>query len=171
MLITLVGSTRFHRWFDVWNVALTLAGHTVLALSRHPAAGLGLVLSEEKDKHLLDEAHRRKILFSDAVLLLNPFAYLGASSISEITYARTQGKRLFALESWGISCGIGPAHFEEVQKNAAIFSVPSGFGSPIDTTSRAGFAYPWDLLGEEHRRALVAFIEREIGASLLGRKE
>lgn len=147
MIITLCGSARFEPWFHIWNEVLTLSGHTVFGLAVYPSVKGGEKnWYTDAEKARLDRAHLEKIRNSNAVFVLNPFAYLGESTLNEITFAREQGKLLYALESWGKGNGIGPRHFKKVQNAAAKF-VPVGFGSPIDTM-HPEFHGPWDLLPE-----------------------
>lgn len=134
MIVTLCGSARFEPWFHLYNEVLTLSGHTVFGLAVYPSTKAGQKnWYSENEKRLLDEAHLRKIDASDAVLVLNPFAYLGESTLREIDYARQRGKKLYILESWGEGLGISKMHFESVRRAAANAWVPEGFGSPIDT--------------------------------------
>lgn len=156
MILTLCGSARFEPWFHAWNEALTLAGHCVFSLAAFPSQHAG-----DKDwytpeqKLALDRAHFAKIAASDAIVVLNPYAYLGESTLREI---KARAEAAYFLESWGKGCGIGRNHGIEARAAARAFGVPVGFGSPINTFDRSA----WDpkLLGEggAERGVLVEMI-------------
>lgn len=135
MIITLCSSARFERWFHAWTEALGLSGHAAFGLCAYPSLHDG-----DKDwytpeqKLTLDAVHRAKIAASDAVLVLNPFAYLGESTLAELRHAEALRKRVFVLESWGRGNGITSAHNSVVRAAAAALGVPAGYGSPVDTT-------------------------------------
>ncbi len=134
MIITLCGSNRFEAEFKAWNKALSLAGHVVHSLSVYPSdEGNDAKRYTDEDKLMLDQVHKQKIFFSDAILVLNRFAYIGTSTMSEIEFARTHSKRRFALESWGKGYGITDAHRELYRASAICAGVPSSYASPIDT--------------------------------------
>lgn len=156
MIITLCGSARFEKLFHLWNEVLTLSGHTVFGLSVYPSLKKGTKnWYSDEEKELLDAAHRRKIDASDAILVINHFAYVGESTLKEIKYARRTGKRLYALESWGI----GSNHTLAYQNLAKKYKT-WGFASPLDTFY-PHFYEPWSLLPEadEFRSNLVRKID------------
>ncbi len=159
MIVTLCGSTRFTRWFQAWNRALSLAGHCVFSLSAYPtdapfAAEAGVSGVKEK----LDETHKKKIAASQAVVLLNPYAYIGESTLRELEYASTLGVRIYAIESWGRGHGITAAHYDHVRRAAKMLGVPDGFVSPVSTCD---YGFAMNLLGDAGplRSALVAMVE------------
>lgn len=136
MKITLCGSARFEEYFKFWNEMLSLYGHTVYTLSVYPSQKeSGKDWYTEEEKLTLDQVHLDKIDNSDAIFVINPFAYLGESTLKEIQFAQDTGKQIFCLESWGEGDGIGDNHYEHVQKLARWFKVPEYFGSPIKTSS------------------------------------
>lgn len=147
MIVTLCGSARFEDHFKTWNEALTMAGHTVFTLTRYPSEKGAKLWYTDAQKAALDEAHKRKINASEAVLVLNVFGYMGESTLGEVAHAKARGKKLYALESWGKGNGIGGNHFDHVQA-ACRRVVPDYRGSPIDTTSNSGFRYAFDLLDD-----------------------
>lgn len=161
MIVTMIGSARFEPWFRIWNEALTRAGHNVFGPCAKPCAAAKMIGAT---------VSTLQIAASDAVLVLNVFAYVGESTLREIAEAHRLGKRVFTLESWGVGNGIGRNHYQRVQDAAKKYGVPAGFGSPFDARQGPnGFAY--SLLGEggPERSALVDFIhERE--AELVGRE-
>lgn len=148
MIVTLCGSARFEDHFKTWNEALTMAGHTVFTLTRYPSEKGAKLWYTDAQKKALDEAHKRKINASEAVLVLNVFGYMGPSTLSEVEHAKARRKQIYALESWGKGNGIGSSHFDYVQEARRRF-IPEGYvGSPIDTTSSSGFRYAYDLLDD-----------------------
>lgn len=171
MIVTLCGSARFEPWFHLWNRALSLAGHAVFGLSSYPSQNEGVKeWYTPEDKVVLDKVHKDKISASDAVLILNPFAYLGESTLSELAWAKDQKKKIYTLESWGEGCGIGHNHNQTVQQAARDFGV-WGARSPVDTIQDRGYyLYPFDLFGEAgaHRSRLVALVLAEQEAIKVG---
>lgn len=156
MIVTLCGSARFEDHFKTWNESLTMAGHTVFTLTRYPSEKGSKLWYTDAQKLALDEAHKRKINASEAVLVLNVFGYMGPSTLGEVEHAKARGKPLYALESWGKGNGICGMHFDRVQA-ACRRIVPEYRGSPIDTTSPA-FRCAYDLfdgLSYDERGPLV----------------
>lgn len=147
MIVTLCGSARFEDHFKTWNEALTMAGHTVFTLTRYPSEKGAKLWYTDAQKAALDDAHKRKINASEAVLVLNVFGYMGPSTLGEIEHAKARGKKLYALESWGKGNGICAMHYDHVQE-ARRRMIPEGYvGSPIDTTSPT-FRYAYDLFDD-----------------------
>lgn len=103
MIITLCGSNRFESEFKKWNERLTLQGHVVFSLGVYPS-DKGLSDSEkwytDEQKAVLDHVHKLKIKASDAILVLNVDGYVGESTSSEIIYAQSQNKIIYALNLW-----------------------------------------------------------------------
>lgn len=99
MIITLCGSARFNSLFRSWDEKLTLEGHTVFNLSVDPRDKEGVKdWYDERTKMLLDLAHLRKILYSDAIVVINKDGYVGESTSREIAWAKTLGKQVFFIE-------------------------------------------------------------------------
>ncbi len=125
MIITLCGSARFEPWFHMWNRALGLAGHCVFGLSSYPSQNEG-----DKDwytpeqKEVLDKVHFDKIKASDAILVLNCFAYIGESTLRELEYAKHLGRRVYMLESWGEGYGISINHTKEWRDSTRLTVCP-----------------------------------------------
>jgi len=135
MKITLCGSARFEDYFKFWNEMLSLYGHTVYTLSVYPSQKeAGKDWYNEEEKITLDQVHLDKISNSEAILVLNPFAYVGDSTLREVEFAKQHGKQVFFLESWAKGFGLEPdVHYEHVLNLSRYFGVPDCFGSPIDT--------------------------------------
>lgn len=148
MKITLCGSARFEEYFKFWNEMLSLYGHTVYTLSVYPSQkDSNKDWYTEDEKKVLDQVHLDKISNSDAIFVINPFAYLGESTLKEIQFAERTGKQIFCLESWAMGNGISEhMHHGYVVKLAKWFGVPDEFGSPRDTHKFEGDYSP-NLLG------------------------
>jgi hypothetical protein len=102
-IVCLCGSTRFWRDFMEWQDIESRAGKIVLTVGCfvHPPEGAGQGIYREvspAEKEKLDELHLRKIDMADEVLILNRGGYLGASTKSELQYARKMHKRVRLLE-------------------------------------------------------------------------
>lgn len=147
MKITLCGSARFEEYFKFWNEMLSLYGHTVYTLSVYPSQKeVGKDWYSEEEKKILDKVHLDKISNSDAIFVINPFAYLGESTLKEIEFAEATGKQIFCLESWGKGLGLSDMHYDHIKKLASWFNVPMYFGSPVDVSKYDGPHSP-KLLG------------------------
>lgn len=96
MLITLCGSARFEDLFHKINEELSLAGHVVYALSVYPSLKAGdKDWYTEEQKAILDKVHLEKIRHSDAIVVINPEDYKGKSTLNEIAYANSIGRRIY----------------------------------------------------------------------------
>ena len=105
MRLTLCGSTRFRKEFDLWNANLTLMGHVVYSLgmfgkeaSDQGKPNENIEVTEDEKRHL-DMVHFAKIDNSDGVVVLNVHGYVGESTKREVRWARMKGKQVFWLES------------------------------------------------------------------------
>jgi hypothetical protein len=170
MIITLCGSARFEPWFHMWNEALSLSGHCVFALSSYPSLNAGEKdWYTEEQKKVLDAVHKGKIDASHAILVLNVFAYVGESTLSEIVHAKEHRKKLYSLESWGEGNGVGTNHFLHVRDAALRHIGRPHFGSPISTVHDGRPFYgPWELLppGGVERTAIVARLKKREAEAL-----
>lgn len=100
MIITLCGSAKFESAFHSWNKRLTLDGHTVFSLACFPSIEGRKDWYTAKQKLLLDGAHKRKILASDAIFVIDQqhrsgLTYIGESTKLEIEFAIQQCKRIY----------------------------------------------------------------------------
>lgn len=105
-IVCLCGSTRFYQEFQEANFKLTLEGKIVLTVGFYPHASMEAHHQEdlgitEQQKEELDELHKRKIDLADEVFIINKGKYLGASTLSELRYAREMGKVVRFLEPYG----------------------------------------------------------------------
>lgn len=95
-VITLCGSTRFREAFWEAQKRLTLDGNIVISV------GLGHAGDDEVwtegIKEMLDDMHKRKIDMADEIYVINVGGYIGASTRSEIEYAKATGKAVRYLE-------------------------------------------------------------------------
>ncbi len=96
-IVCLCGSTRFSEAFQKANFDETLAGRIVLTIGCDMRSDEALHLTDQ-DKQRLDELHKRKVDLADEILVLNVGGYVGASTASEIDYARAHNKRIRWLE-------------------------------------------------------------------------
>lgn len=94
-IITLCGSTRFKEDFERVNRELTLAGNIVISVGAFGHAGD--VFSDDQ-KVMLDDIHKRKIDMADEIFVINKNGYIGASTRSEIEYAKNHGKPVNYME-------------------------------------------------------------------------
>ena len=92
-VVTLCGSTRFKDDFLKAQEFLTLAGNIVISvgLFGHADKKYGDEITPAV-KEMLDDMHKRKIDMADSIMVINKDDYIGASTASEISYARATGK-------------------------------------------------------------------------------
>ena len=94
-VITLCGSTKFKDDFFAIQNKLTFEGNIVLS-------PIFFDKSEENKidsiKKMLDEMHKRKIDMADEIFVINKNGYIGASTKTEIEYAKNAGKKVNYLE-------------------------------------------------------------------------
>lgn len=94
-IVCLCGSTRFMDEFRRQNSRLTLEGKIVLSVGCDTKADWE---ENAEAKIAVDALHKRKIDLSDRVFIINPGGYIGASTASEIAYARQCGRPISWLE-------------------------------------------------------------------------
>lgn len=97
-VITLCGSTRFKEQFLEAQKRLTLAGNIVITVGLFGHSGDDEVWAEGT-KEMLDDMHKRKIDMADSIYVINVGGYIGASTRSEIEYARINRKEILYLEN------------------------------------------------------------------------
>lgn len=88
-IVTLCGSTRFQRAFELATKYETLDGRIVLSVGFFSHAEGQTV--DRKIKAKLDVLHVRKIEMSDEILVLNVDEYIGESTEREIEVALSYG--------------------------------------------------------------------------------
>ncbi len=93
MIITLIGSKRFQPWFDMWQEVLNLTGHTTHIMISFDNIMLG---KNKRNAYFINDT----IKSSDAVMLINQFAYIGEQTLKELNYAIELNKTIIALDSW-----------------------------------------------------------------------
>ncbi len=101
-VITLCGSTRFKDAFERVQKQLTLEGNIVLSVGFFkPSQDEGNEIENIslKTKEMLDDMHKRKIDMAEEIFVINVGDYIGASTKSEIEYARATGKKIRYLEA------------------------------------------------------------------------
>jgi hypothetical protein len=157
MIITLCGSKRFESWFHAWNEALTLSGHLVFAPASHPSIGMDYTEEEER---VLDAVHKAKIDASEAILVLNVFAYMADGALAKVLHAR-EGQGGLLPRELGMGLGIDTSHGKATRDAALRYGVPAMFGSPIPTCD---FPDPWRLLpsASPRRTRIVNLLEKRL---------
>jgi hypothetical protein len=95
-VITLCGSTRFKDAFFEAQKRLTLEGNIVISVGLFGHSGDEEVWTPGT-KEMLDDMHKRKIDMADAIYVINVDGYIGASTRSEIEYAKATGKKIMYL--------------------------------------------------------------------------
>ncbi len=160
MIITLCGSSRFEPWWHLWNEALGLSGHSCFALCAWPSMKSEREWYSTEQKKALDVVHFNKIEASEAIFVINKFAYIGESTAREIVHARSLRKKVISMESWGVGSGIGKNHSDTVRQSAESYGVPVEYRSPIDMIHHAQCFSPWDFLPEagDYRNGIVKMI-------------
>lgn len=158
MVITLCGSARFEALFHAWNEALTLSGHVVFSLATYPSVKGEKEFYTQEEKTILDQMHLKKIEKSDAIFVINKYAYIGESTLNEIKHAQTLGKKIVYLESWGKGNGISFMHDKDIIQDAKKVHGGEIKNSPIDTYGQ----YPTDLLANQPiREKLLDIVGKE----------
>ena len=76
---------------------LTLEGNIVISVGLFGHRGAEEVWAPGT-KEMLDDMHKRKIDLADAIYVINVGGYIGASTRSEIEYAKATGKEVLYLE-------------------------------------------------------------------------
>ena len=99
MIVTLCGSSRFKKEFEMVAQDLTLQGHIVLTPTIYAHADEIELTAEQKLQ--LDNLHRQKIMMSDAIFVVNPGKYIGESTFGEIDWAQKLNKQISVLEPMG----------------------------------------------------------------------
>jgi hypothetical protein len=88
--ITLCGSTKFKKAFEVINKQLSLEGNVVYSVAFFAHADNEPLTNAQKQK--LDEVHKLKIDNSDGVFVIDLDGYIGESTREEIAHAERTGK-------------------------------------------------------------------------------
>ena len=101
-VITLCGSTKFEEQFMDVQRDLTLQGNIVISVgvfghSRDKKVW-EKINNPEQAKEMLDDIHKRKIDMADEIFVINVGGYIGASTRSEIEYAKSHGNKIEYLE-------------------------------------------------------------------------
>lgn len=97
-VITLCGSTKFKDDFIRVQKELTLKGNIVLTVGLFGHSGDNEVWTNE-NKKMLDDMHKRKILMSNEIYVINKNGYIGESTKSEIEFAKKNNKKINYMEN------------------------------------------------------------------------
>ncbi|MCK8059993.1 MULTISPECIES: hypothetical protein [unclassified Fusibacter] len=96
-VVTLCGSTKFKDEFLQVQKDLTLQGNIVISVGMFGHSGDNEVWKEDT-KDMLDDMHKRKIDMANEIFVINKGGYIGSSTKSEISYAKSTGKGIRYLE-------------------------------------------------------------------------
>lgn len=97
-IITICGSLKFMAEVQTIAERLELEGNCVLSIT-YPTKDTEDYTVEELE--ILGKLHKQKIAMSDAIYVVNINGYLGESTKSEISYARSIGKEVLSLVDLG----------------------------------------------------------------------
>jgi hypothetical protein len=97
-IITICGSLKFMAEVQTIAERLELEGNCVLSIT-YPTKDKEDYTEEELE--ILGKLHKQKITMSDAIYVVNINGYLGESTKSEISYARSIGKEVLSLVALG----------------------------------------------------------------------
>jgi len=98
MKICLIGSTRFKELYFKANRDLTARGHVVYTVAFHTSQEGEAVEVSTEEKEVLDLVHLKKILESDAVILItDDTGYFGDSTRRELLWAEINQKPLLHI--------------------------------------------------------------------------
>ena len=111
-VVTICGSTKFKAEFENANKQLTTHGIIVLTVGWFGHSDAEFPKPEVKAR--LDVLHKRKILMSDAIVVVNVGGYIGDSTASEIAYAESLNVPVYYLyDEYGFK---GNQYFERITR-------------------------------------------------------
>ena len=99
-VITLCGSTKFKKEYEMAQKELTLDGYIVISVScfgHSDDTDKSRIMSK---KTMLDEIHLVKIDMADEIFVIDVDNYIGKSTSSEIAYAKETGKVIRYYSDW-----------------------------------------------------------------------
>ena len=96
-IVTICGSSRFKREFEIMNALLTFEGWIVLSAGvyEHSETNKYILAEIKKRKTMLDQLHNEKIEMSQFIVVINKDLYIGESTRKEIDYAKEIGKSVY----------------------------------------------------------------------------
>lgn len=100
-VITLCGSTKFKKQFELVNAYLTLRGNVVISLAFFEQSE-GITITQEQAE-LFEKIHYRKIDMADEIFVIDADGYIGDSTRKEIEYATQKGKAVSYYSKSGIT--------------------------------------------------------------------
>lgn len=95
-IITICGSLKFEDEIKKHTERLALEGNCVLSIIYPTLKDKDAYTTEQLE--LLGAEHKKKIDLSDAIFVVNKNGYIGSSTISEVNYAKANGKEILYLE-------------------------------------------------------------------------
>ncbi len=96
-IVTLCGPTRFYEQFDDAMLKLTLSDYAVFTLGSHRGEDSEIRPDVRAHAEQLAALHRRKIVLSKAIVVIDVGGYVGSHTASEVDFARTFGARVYWL--------------------------------------------------------------------------
>jgi hypothetical protein len=91
-IVTLCGSKKFNKYFDLLRMDLTMKGNLVFT-PEFEFSDYGYIREmDENQIKILHEVHYAKMRKSDRILIVAPFNYVGDDTEREIRYAKMIGK-------------------------------------------------------------------------------
>lgn len=91
-VITVCGSLKFKKEMIEIAEKMTLIGNCVITPNELPKSNKETYTKEEIA--MIDKMHKEKIKLSDAILVVNVDNYIGASTKSEIEFAKALNKEI-----------------------------------------------------------------------------
>lgn len=92
-VITLCGSTKFKQYFEFFNLYLTLRYRAAVFSVACFVHADGWEVSDS-EKEVLDYVHKKKIVNSDTIFVIDVDGHIGKSTNKEIDFAYIQGKAI-----------------------------------------------------------------------------
>lgn len=96
-VITLCGSTKFKDDFIRVQKELTLKGNIVITVGLFGHSGDDEIWKPGV-KEMMNDMHKRRILMSDEIYVINKNNYIGESTRSEIEFAKEHNKKITYME-------------------------------------------------------------------------
>jgi hypothetical protein len=98
LVITLCGSLKFQDIFNDVQMLLERDGHCCFSVG---FSEKNYTPPTSFEKEILDKVHYKKIMLSDAILVIDKDEYIGDSTRNEIVFARVTNKDVYMLTQTG----------------------------------------------------------------------
>lgn len=120
-IITLCGSTKFKEDFEKVNRELTLMGFIVLSVGVFGHCQTEDDPISDDEKIMLDNLHKKKILMSDGIYVINRGGYIGDSTKSEIIFAVQNEIPVYFMEENYVNTNISTADIYRAKPVKPVF--------------------------------------------------